>query len=359
MIFSNHNLKKTLILLIVTVLVFSSHINLIGKGTGKLNFTGKVVLSIPFGRGDGKIGYLNGPEHTPYPEAAQAFRLLKKRILVVDTINQRLIMFDSKTGKRLSTMWPNTETKNSYYSAVIEVNNDLFLAPELVHRALHLFNIAGKVKYIGDKTCPVDDITSIFMGKNDLIYLADKGLTEKKVKVLNREMEFLGSLSLPDMSAQSVALDADDNICSIITRLDKEDPSINIYSSKKIENKFKFKKNSTLKLKGNTFPPGRCGLSGIDSAGNYYVFWSALKSYFDKKNQAKFPDYVKKTSELQPVALFNVFDKKGIFIGEFFAPVSTSPASTVVTPDGEVYVMDYDAAGAPKGNFKIKKYFRK
>ena len=359
MLFSNQNLQKTFILLFAAMLVFSSQINLIGKGTGKLNFTEKVVLSIPFGRGDGKIGYLNGPDHTPYPEGAQAFRILKKRFLIVDTMNQRMIMFDRKTGKRLSTMWPNTETKNSYYSAVVEVSKDLFLAPELVHRALHLFNIAGKVKYIGDKTCSVDDITSIFIGNNGLIFLADKGLSEKKVKILNKDMEFKGALSLPDLSSQSVAIDMFDNICSINLRKNNEDPTIDIYVYKKSKKLLKFEKTSTIKLKGSTFPSGRCSLSGIDSDGNYYVFWSALKSYFDKKNQAKFPERVKKISELQPVALFNVFDKQGAFIGEFFAPLSTSPASTFVNSAGEIYVMDYDAANAPKGNFKLVKYFRK
>lgn len=356
---SSNRFKWNIGLVLLVVLTFSPAQGLIGKGINKVSFTATEVLSVPFGRGDGKIGYLNGPEHTPYPEAAQAFAVTGGRIMIVDTMNQRMMIFDMKTRVRLSTLWPNTETMDSYYSAVAEVTNDLFLAPELVNRALHLFNVAGKVKYIGSKTCPVDDITSIFIGKNGLIFLADKGLSEKKVKILDKSLEFKSALDLPDLISQSVALDSDDNLCSMVKRAALEDPRIDIFSNNGTAGEVKYEKIRTLKLTGTTLPPGRLCIAGVDRNGNYYVYWSALKSYFDEKNKEKFTEIINQVSELQPVAMFNVFDKNGEYVAEFFAPLSTSPASTLVTPEGELYVMEYDAAKAPAGNLRIMKYQRK
>ncbi|PKK90733.1 MAG: hypothetical protein CVV64_07595 [Candidatus Wallbacteria bacterium HGW-Wallbacteria-1] len=316
----------------------------------------ETVLSVPFGKASGEIGFANGPGHTPYPESAQSFKIIPEGFLITDTFNKRFLIFSEK-GDLSRTITPRVDVDYTFYSAVERLGADSFVATDTMNMSMLVFNGAGDVVGPAMQPSAIDDATALFLTRDSMIYMGDKGRTVKMVRAMNTNLELIASIPVKGLTEQGFAPVPSGGFAALVWGETAENPMLEFWNRDGKSEEVKFVRESSVVV-SNTSLPGRFKIAGIDARGRTYLHWTGLKCHLSAWKGDLGP-LAAKCPESQPVTLFRVFERDGTCSDSFAIPSSTAPENAVVSVDGEIFVLAYDADTAPSGNLKIIRIKRK
>lgn len=316
--------------------------------------SGVKVLEMPFGSSRGKAGFANGPDHTPYPEGPQSIQVRANVSYVADTFNGRLLLNDLVTGKLSGTISPTgpfLEGDHTYYTNFLPLSGSSVLGIELINRKIFLLDPSGKASQILGDT-QLGDVTGAIAGPDGSVYLGDKGGTEGRVLVLDGNLALRGILRLPGLTEQGFGVGPK----GIVMAPEPENMALRAFFPKS-GSLGSFDEPRRIEIRTSYFPAGGgLKVAGIDAKDRIFVYWAGLKEYLSPEFASILSPEAKAAGELQPVAIFNVFDLSGNFLGGLTAPMSTAMESACIGDDGYLYVMAYDAARAPEGGVTVYRY---
>lgn len=315
---------------------------------------GVKVLEIPFGKSRGKAGFVNGADHTPYPEGPQSIQVRAGVSYIADTFNGRLLFHDLVTGQLSGAMIPNAPFiagPDTYYTNFLPLPGGKILGIELINRKLFILDSAGNASPILADTS-TGDVTGAILRADGSICLGDKGGIEGKVLVLDNKAALQGILRVPGLTEQGFGVSPK----GIVMAPDPENPALRAFIPK-AGVPGAFEEPRRIPLEKNYFPSaGGLKIAGIDNQDRIYVYWAGLREYLGPEFEFILSPEARTAGELQPVAIFNVFDLGGNFLGGITAPISTAMESACIGDDGCLYVMAYDAAKAPAGGVTVYRY---
>lgn len=323
-----------------------------------VKFSFKVVLEIPFGAGEGQVGFANGVDHTPFPESVQAFKVKGNELALADTFNGRIQIWDTDSGKCLGTITPATDAEGSFYCGIDWLDNG-FVLSDALNSTVIAVGSTGEIAALTGTGFPIDHITTVTATPGGLVFLGDKGPAVDKVRVVSRGAGLVADIPVPGLTEAGFALDPAGRVLAARERTGAEHPLLDIFGATDEANEsMAFAPLGSMELKNSTLPPGRFNVAGIDGSGRIFLYWAGLPEYFGPA-AAQFPDEIKALPATHMVARFNVFEPDGKLAADFFAPVSTAPETAVVTPEGDLFVLAYDAGPAPEGKVRFIRFSAK
>lgn len=320
-----------------------------------LKFSSGVVLEVPYGNGVGQAGYANGIDHTPFPESVQAFKARGTELLLADTFNGRIQIWETGTGKCKTSIVPVADAEGSFICG-IDWLDDGFILSDVLNSAILAVGVTGEVSDIARSGFAIDHITTVIATFGGLVFLGDKGPAIDTIRVVSRNSGLVASIPVPGLTEAGFAVDSNGRVLAATVRAGAENPVLDIFgATSEASESIAFAPIGSLEVRDSTFPPGRFNVAGIDGSGRIYLYWAGLAEYFGP-SAGQFPDDIKALPSTQMIARFNVVDPGGRVVADFFSPVSTAPETASVTPEGELFVMAYDATSAPEGTIRFLKF---
>lgn len=322
----------------------------------KTDYNISLIMSIDYGTGPYRIGYANGPKHTPYAESAQSIIVSKNLIIILDTFNKRLLKFSIENKTNAGFIVPQVDMDKTFYTGFAEIPSRGFVFFDALNTALILTDPEGKIFPANPKIPFLSHITRIYATPQGMLVAGDKGVGQKGIHIFNHLLDHISGLKAEGLTEAAFSVDTKERIHIMVPRVKNEDPVFQIYGAASENSETaSYSRLFSKSLKGCSFPQGPCNIAGIDAKGNYYLYWAGLAHYFGPEYKNLLTPEIRKLPFTQMIALFNVFSPSGKMISHFIVPFSTAPESAWVTPDGTVFVMAYDAESAPKGKVNIYK----
>lgn len=321
-------------------------------------FVVDTILSLPFGKEEGKVGFANGPDHTPFPESAQSFKITPEGILLTDTFNNRFMIIDGK-GKVVKSITPKVDVEYTFYSAVERLSPTSFAATDTMNMCMLMFDQDGNVTGPAVQPVNIDDASALFLTRDAVVYMTDKGRSVKTVQVMNKSLELIASVPVSGLTEQGMAPVPAGGFAALSWGETEEVATLQFWNRDSKSEEVSFVKVSQREIPDPGFPYGRFKIAGIDARGRVYLHWSGLKCHLNDTWKKQLGELASKCPEMQPVTLFKVLERDGKYSDAFAVPSSTAPENAIVSENGTVYVLAYDADAAPAGSMKILRIQRK